>query len=188
MQKAVEQSAEMLADVGAMVTELALPPLFTEIEPHFAVVNGWEGCQTLAAEIRDHRAAFNAHNLERVEYVEGLSEADYIASGRALDAARDAMDGLFGAFDLFLTPSLTGEAPVGLTEVRTAVFARLWTQMYTPAVNLPLYEGPNGMPVCIQLVGRRDNDDATLANAAWADAALRTALGTALGTVPKTVQ
>ena len=184
MQNAVEQSAAMLAEAGATVTELDLPPLFTEIEPHFAVVNGWEGCQVLAAEIRDHRAAFNAHNLERVQFVEGLSEADYVASGRALDAARAAMDDLFGNFDLFLTPSLTGEAPVGLTEVRTAVFARLWTQMYTPAVNLPLFEGPNGMPVCIQLVGRRDSDDTTLANAAWADAALRAALGT----VPKTVQ
>jgi len=184
MQRAVEQSAAMLADAGAIVTELELPPLFTGIEPHFAVVNGWEGCQTLANEIREHRAAFNAHNLERVEYVEGLSEADYIASGRALDAARAAMDDLFGSFDLFLTPSLTGEAPIGLTEVRSAVFARLWTQMYTPAVNLPLFEGPNGLPVCIQLVGKRGSDDATLANAAWADAAL----STALGTVPKTVR
>ena len=184
MQKAVEQSAAMLAEAGATVTELDLPPLFTEIEPHFAVVNGWEGCQVLATEIRDYREAFNAHNLERVEYVEGLNEAGYIASGRALDAARSAMDDLFANFDLFLTPSLTGEAPVGLTEVRTAVFARLWTQMYTPAVNLPLFEGPNGMPVCIQLVGRRDSDDATLANASWADAALQVALGT----VPKTVQ
>jgi len=93
------------------------------------------------------------------------------------------MDALFDGFDLFLTPSLTGEAPVGLTEVRSAVFARLWTQMYTPSVNLPLFEGPNGLPVCVQLVGKRDTDDAMLANAAWADAGLRSALGT----VPKKI-
>ena len=117
-------------------------------------------------------------------FVEGISEADYIESGRALDAARAEMDRLFAGFDLFLTPSLTGEAPVGLTEVRSAVFARLWTQMYTPSVNLPLFEGPNGLPVCVQLVGQRGSDDATLANAAWADAALRRSLGD----VPKTVQ
>lgn len=183
MQRAVERSAALLADAGAAVSELDLPSLFTEIEDHFAVVNGWEGAQMLAGEIHDHLDAFNPHNRERVDYVKGLSEADYVASGKALDAARTRMDRLFDGVDLFLTPSLTGEAPVGLTEVRSAVFARLWTQMYTPAVNLPLFEGPNGLPVCVQLVGKRDTDEATLASAAWADAALRSGLGT----VPKTV-
>ena len=33
------------------------------------------------------------------------------------------------------------------------------------------------MPVCFQVVGRRNNDDATLAAAAWVDARLRDALG-----------
>ncbi len=181
MQKAIEDSADMLREAGAMVTELDLPGLFVDIEDHFGVVNGWEGCQVLADEIRQYRGQFNAHNAERIDYVDGLTEADYIASGRILDGARAEMDALFDGIDLFLTPSLTGEAPVGLAEVRSAVFARLWTQMYTPSVNLPLFEGPNGMPVCVQLVGKRDADDATLANAAWADAALRKALGT----VPK---
>jgi Asp-tRNA(Asn)/Glu-tRNA(Gln) amidotransferase A subunit family amidase len=184
MQAAVEAAASLLAGAGAQVSDFELPSLFTEIEDHFAVVNGWEGCQTLETEIRENLVAFNAHNRGRVAFVEGISEADYIESGRALDAARAEMDRLFAGFDLFLTPSLTGEAPVGLTEVRSAVFARLWTQMYTPSVNLPLFEGPNGLPVCVQLVGQRGSDDATLANAAWADAALRRSLGD----VPKTVQ
>jgi Asp-tRNA(Asn)/Glu-tRNA(Gln) amidotransferase A subunit family amidase len=183
-QAVVEQAASLLESAGAQVSDFELPSLYTEIEDHFAVVNGWEGCQTLETEIRDNLDAFNAHNRERVGFVDGISEADYVNSGRALDAARSDMDRLFDGFDLFLTPSLTGEAPVGLTEVRSAVFARLWTQMYTPAVNLPLFEGPHGLPVCIQLVGQRNSDDATLANAAWADAALRKALGD----VPKTVQ
>jgi len=183
MQKAVEDSAAMLRDAGATVTEIDLPALFVEIEDHFAVVNGWEGCQMLADEIRQYPDSFNAHNSERIGYVDGLTEADYFESGRVLDGARAKMDALFDGFDLFLTPSLTGEAPVGLTEVRSAVFARLWTQMYTPSVNLPLFEGPNGLPVCVQLVGKRDTDDAMLANAAWADAGLRSALGT----VPKKI-
>jgi Asp-tRNA(Asn)/Glu-tRNA(Gln) amidotransferase A subunit family amidase len=177
MQAAVERSAALLARAGATVSEVTLPPLFVDIEPDFAIVNGWEGAMMLEAEIRDHLDRFNAHNRGRVEFVRGLSVQDYAAAGKRLDAARAAMDAQFGECDLFLTPSLTGEAPVGLTEVRGAVFARLWTQMYTPTVNLPLFAGPHGMPVCIQIVGPRDTDDATLAGAAWVDARLREALG-----------
>ena len=86
------------------------------------------------------------------------------------------MDKIFDSFDIILSPSLPGEAPVGLTEVRTATFARLWTQMYTPSINFPLFEGPNGLPICFQMVGKRNTDDALLANAQWADAQLRAAL------------
>jgi Asp-tRNA(Asn)/Glu-tRNA(Gln) amidotransferase A subunit family amidase len=175
---AVERSARLLAGAGAEIVELDLPRVFIDIEPDFAIVNGWEGAAMLEAEIRDHLDAFNDHNRERVEFVRGLTVDDYIAAGKRLDAARAAMDALIGGYDLFLTPSLSGEAPVGLAEVRGAVFARLWTQMYTPSVNLPLYEGPNGLPVNIQLVGRQGSDDRTLAAAAWVDARLREALET----------
>jgi len=177
MQNAVETAARLLAGAGAAVTELELPALFDEIEPHFAVVNGWEGTQALAAEIRDHLDAFNPHNRERVEFVRGLTENDYRTSQAALADARARMAQLFADCDLFLTPALPGEAPVGLTEVRTAVMNRLWTQMYTPAVTLPLFEGPNAMPLGLQLVGPQDSDDRTLALAGWVDARLREGLG-----------
>ena len=176
---AVERSATLLAGAGAAIVDVALPRLFVDIEPDFGIVNGWEGAAMLDLEIHQHFDAFNEHNRERVEFARTLSVDDYQAAGKRLDAARAAMDGLIGGYDLFLTPSLSGEAPVGLTEVRSAVFARLWTQMYTPSVNLPLYEGPHGLPVNIQLVGRQGSDDRTLAAAAWVDARLREALGAA---------
>ncbi len=177
MRDAVETTAQILGDAGAVVTDLDLPALFDELSPHSAVVNGWEGCRALSDEIRDHLDSFNAHNRERVDFVAGLSAADYEASKAVLAGARDRLAAIFADTDIFLTPGLPGEAPVGLTEVRTAVMNRLWTQMYTPAITLPLFEGPNHMPVGIQLVGPRETDDRTLAIAAWVDARLRETLG-----------
>ena len=131
----------------------------------------------LKDEIRDHYESFNQHNRERIEWVKGLEVEDYLRAGKKLDIARSEMDQLFSNWDLILSPSLPGEAPLGLTEVRTATFARLWTQMYTPSINFPLFEGPNEMPLCFQVVGRRDTDDDTLANAKWVDDRLRSELG-----------
>jgi Asp-tRNA(Asn)/Glu-tRNA(Gln) amidotransferase A subunit family amidase len=177
MQAAVEKVAEILADVGAAVSDFDLPQVFTDIVPDAAIINAWEASIMLETEVRDHLDGFNDHNLERIEWVRGLSEEDYLNAGKALGNARSKMDLIFDGFDLILSPSLPGEAPVGLTEVRTATFARLWTQMYTPSVNFPLFEGSNGLPLCFQLVGKRNTDDATLANAKWADGKLRAALG-----------
>ena len=129
----------------------------------------------LEPEIRDHLDAFNAHNRSRVESVRGLKAEDYERAGSNLDAARAEMGELFVDYDVFISPSLPGEAPVGLTEVRRGSFARLWTQMYTPSVNLPLFAGPNDLPVCFQVIGPKGNDDATLAFANWVDARLREA-------------
>jgi Asp-tRNA(Asn)/Glu-tRNA(Gln) amidotransferase A subunit family amidase len=36
-----------------------------------------------------------------------------------------------------------------------------------PALNLPLMRGENGLPMGVQLVGRRDNDARLLRTARW---------------------
>ena len=87
--------------------------------------------QTLLEEINEHFDSFNTHNRERVEYARGLTEQDYLNAKCVLDVTRGEMDRLFEAYDLFLSPSLGGESPVGLTEIRKATFSQLWTQMYT---------------------------------------------------------
>jgi Asp-tRNA(Asn)/Glu-tRNA(Gln) amidotransferase A subunit family amidase len=175
MRAAVDRAADLLGRSGARVCDVALPPRFTDIVDDFSIVNGWEGSIMLESEIRDHLDAFNAHNRKRVEFVRGLTVEDYERAGRNLDAARTEMTELFADYDVFISPSLPGEAPVGLTQVHGANCARLWTQMHTPAVNLPLFSGPNDLPVCFQVIGPKGTDDATLAFANWIDARLREA-------------
>ena len=177
MQAAIARSAKLLIEAGARVTDLTLPKRFSQIVPEFSVQNAWESAKALEVEIRYHVEAFNEHNLARVEFVRDLTEDDYQRACRTLNEARSVMDSLFADYDVFISPSLPGEAPVGLTEVISGVFARLWTQMHTPCINLPLFSGPNGLPVCFQVIGPRGHDDETLALARWIDARLQEALG-----------
>ncbi|MEE8223098.1 MAG: amidase [Alphaproteobacteria bacterium] len=177
MQAVIERAADLLAQAGATVTDVTLPQNFTDIEPDFAVNNGWEGAISLAAEVRDNLDAFNDHNRTRVERVAAYTVADFERAGKRIAAARADMDALIADYDAFISPSLGGEAAVGFERVGGHNFARLWTQMYTPAVNLPLFAGPNGLPVCFQVIGPKDTDDATLAFAKWVDSRLREALG-----------
>jgi len=70
-------------------------------------------------------------------------------------------------YDAIITPATTGEAPAGLDSTGNPIFNSLWTYLGAPAITLPLMEGPNGLPVGVQLVGRRGDDARLLRTASW---------------------
>mgnify|MGYP001250781486 FL=1 len=72
-------------------------------------------------------------------------------------------------FDAILTPSAVGEAPLGLSDTGPITFNYLWTVLHMPAITLPLFTGPNGLPIGVQLVARRHDDDRLLAIARWVE-------------------
>src|SRR6202035_2342106 len=80
----------------------------------------------------------------------------------------DAMDGL----DVLVTPSAPGEAPKGLEWTGDPAFNFIWTSRRVPCVTVPSGTGPNGLPLGIQIVGRRGDDRAVLAWASWVEAAI----------------
>ena len=47
------------------------------------------------------------------------------------------------------------------------MFCTLWTLCGMPAVTLPLMQGENGLPLGVQLVGRRGDDARLLRVARW---------------------
>jgi len=52
------------------------------------------------------------------------------------------------------------------------VFNALWTVLYMPCLTMPAGEGPDGLPIGIQLVGRRHDDAKLLDVALWVERAL----------------
>ena len=66
---------------------------------------------------------------------------------------------------MLLTPTVQGEAPLGLNYTGDHRFQSIWTQLRIPTITLPTNAGPNGMPVGIQLVGASYADDRLLAMA-----------------------
>jgi amidase len=95
-----------------------------------------------------------------------------MAAQKVLDECRRLVDVTFADFDVLLVPSAPGEAPRGLTTTGDATFNQTWTALHTPAVTVPVFKGPAGLPMGAQFVGPRGADYRTLACAEWGFRAL----------------
>lgn len=92
---------------------------------------------------------------------------DYIAAldWRALMNA--ALDQIFDRCDAILCPAACGPAPMGLASTGSPIFNGLWTLAGVPAITVPLFTAENGLPMGVQLVGRRGDDARLLRTARW---------------------
>jgi Asp-tRNA(Asn)/Glu-tRNA(Gln) amidotransferase A subunit family amidase len=86
-----------------------------------------------------------------------VSPEDVQRVRRAQMVSAIAVDRMFDRYDALLTPSSAGEAERG-SGAGSAVFNGIWTAMHLPCITIPSSRGPNGLPVGVQLVGRRGRD------------------------------
>ncbi len=92
---------------------------------------------------------------------------DYNRAVDWVEVLNAGLDEVFERYDAILTPATTGEAPAGLESTGSPIFCTLWTYCGTPAVTLPLLAGASGLPIGVQLVGRRGDDARLLRTARW---------------------
>ncbi len=159
-------AAERLADAGAIVTDLDLPPPCDELAAaHRTIIYG-EGSVSFYPEYLSAPALLAADLRERVENARGITPAQLLAAYAIADRCRPLVDALFGpALDVILTPSAPGEAPLGLHTTGNAVFNSNWTLLHVPCLGVPVMLGPTGLPVGVTLVGPRFGDTRLLAMA-----------------------
>ena len=86
--------------------------------------------------------------------------------GSASTAAR-SIDDAFDGIDAIIAPCVKGEAPAGLGHTGDPAFQPFWTVLHVPTMTLPTHRGPNGLPVGIQLVAPRYEDERLFACARW---------------------
>ncbi|MHC1551307.1 amidase [Phyllobacterium sp. K27] len=92
---------------------------------------------------------------------------DYISALDWPDVLNVGLEEIFDRCDAILTPSAPGPAPCGLESTGDSIFNGLWTLCGTPAVSLPIFKSESGMPMGVQVVGRRGNDARLLRTARW---------------------
>jgi Asp-tRNA(Asn)/Glu-tRNA(Gln) amidotransferase A subunit family amidase len=112
-----------------------------------------------------------------IEDGQKVTAVEYNKAVDGREFLNDGLDGVFDRYDAIITPAAVGEAPAGLDSTGSPIFSSLWTYCGTPAITLPLMEGPNGLPLGVQLVSRRGDDARLLRTARWLMARVATEVG-----------
>ncbi len=164
----LEAAAEQLAKAGADVEAVNLPGDFDPIVEMHRAISSFEFMRNFTYEIENHWEQISSVLRQgRIANGKSCRYEQYCEAKVWAETRRRQLDDIFSSYDVLLTASAAGEAPVGLSSTGNPVFCTLWTTMHVPAVTVPGLTGPNGLPVGVQLVGCRYRDRQLLAMAQW---------------------
>jgi Asp-tRNA(Asn)/Glu-tRNA(Gln) amidotransferase A subunit family amidase len=146
------------------VPDSAFPVDFALLEDAHRWVSSYEFARNRRWEIDHHWDAISTF-LRENRIHDGLTcrFETYRAARDLLERCRLQMDLLFTQYDVLQVPAAGGEAPIGLSSTGNIVFCTSWSALHVPALSLPLYQGPNGLPVGVQFVAKRGHDRALFA-------------------------
>ena len=167
MRKALTSTALRLAKAGADVVEIELPPSFMDLVDAQTLIFAAEGLRGLANEWRDHRNQLSPELCELLEKAGSYTPDMEKAAHQLAAKCRAELAELTTEVDVLLTPGSVGEAPLGLEKTGDPLFNRIWTYLHVPCVTYPVGNGPNGLPLGAQVVGRHGDDDRLIAVAWW---------------------
>jgi Asp-tRNA(Asn)/Glu-tRNA(Gln) amidotransferase A subunit family amidase len=158
---------ELLVELGDRVDRVDLPKTFEHGHSMHRAIH--------LSELARNYARYEKHGRDQLSpalqklFDEGrtVSAIDYIVAQDGVALLNDALKELFSRYSAIITPAAAGEAPLGLDSTGSPAFCTLWTYCGVPAITLPLLVGANGLPIGVQLVGRRGDDARLLRTARW---------------------
>jgi Asp-tRNA(Asn)/Glu-tRNA(Gln) amidotransferase A subunit family amidase len=165
---AVEDAAARLAAAGASVREITLPEEFSRLfHASRETMNNYERSKSMAADWAAHGDRISKVLGDRIKLGMAMRHDDYVAALRLAEDCRAKIEVAFDGLDCMISPCVKGEAPRGLNPTGDPAFQQFWTVLYGPSMSLPTHRGPNGLPVGLQVVARRYDDDRLFACARW---------------------
>jgi len=166
--RTLQHAAERLRAGGAQVTTLTLPDEFSGLVECHVRIMAYEAARALGAVVDAHGDAISAQLRALVESGRAVSDTDYASAQHRTAVAMRKLESIFETCDAIVAPSAPGEAPAGLCATGDPVFSRVWTLLQGPSIALPVRRGSRGLPLGIQLIGRRNGDRALAEVAKWA--------------------
>ena len=163
-----EAYAELVEALGERVEEVDLFPSATDAWDWHRTIMDAEMTLNLEPLWRAGENRLSEKLRALIERGRRITALEHQRALRRIAPTVESLDELFmERYDAILTPPALGTAPKGLGSTGDPVFCSLWTLLGMPAITLPLMKGENGLPLGVQLVGRKGYDARLLRTARW---------------------
>ena len=159
--------AELVGTLGEAAGEVELPASFERAVELHRIVMDVEMAHNLHRDYETGADKLSPALRRLIERGRTHPAADYLRALAGAASLNRILDAVFDEYDAILTPAAPGEAPRGFDSTGNPVFCTIWTYLGTPSITLPLLQGESGLPIGVQLVGRRGNDARLLRTARW---------------------
>jgi len=115
----------------------------------------------------DHEALYRPRTAEAIRTGQGVDDDELAALRKGPERLRTILEDQMAAeeIDLWICPSATGPAPVGLNSTGDPNMNLPWTHARMPAITIPAGRAQNGLPLGMQLVAPFEADEQLMA---WA--------------------
>jgi Asp-tRNA(Asn)/Glu-tRNA(Gln) amidotransferase A subunit family amidase len=171
-QEALEEAVPRLERAGAEVAEVELDGEFARLVEVQVTISTYEMFRALAYERTRFPDLISETLMGRLLGGGRVTRAQYEEAQAIAQRCRARLDDVFREYDALLAPSAMGEAPEGLASTGDPVFGASWTVLHGPAVTVPAFHGPRGLPLGAQIIGPPGKDGPTLLCAEWVHRAL----------------
>jgi len=158
---------EVVAELGEYAEPCDLDGLINDVHDMHRLVMEADLARSFEREYVNGKEQLSDILCEMIESGQTVTAVDYNNAVARMTEFYRLFDKLFAEHDAIITPAAPGEAPVGLDSTGSPAFCTIWTYFGMPAVNLPLLQGEQGMPLGVQLVGARGDDARLLRTARW---------------------
>jgi len=159
--------AALAKSLGSRVVDVELPGDTADLYDLHRTIMEADIAGSFHAEYERGRDQLSASLRGQIERGRAVTACDYRRAVERRAVIARAFDGLCDRFDAILTPAALGTAPLGLEATGDPIMCTPWTFTGQPAITVPLLHGANGLPIGVQLVGRRDDDGRLLRTARW---------------------
>ncbi|MEX2453782.1 MAG: amidase, partial [Rhodospirillaceae bacterium] len=149
----LDEAVALFRAAGAGVADCDAADGFDDaLAAHWTILS-FEFARVLSFERTQCRDRLSAALLDLLDGGMRIPLEDYRAALGIAEFRRSQIARAFDRFDVLLTPAAAGEAPRDPRTPSDLLFQRLWTVLRLPAITLPGFSGPAGLPVGLQLVG-----------------------------------
>ncbi len=169
----VRGAVDRVIDAGATVEEVQLPVEIDLLLSVHRTIMQSEVAAIHAEQLSRYRDAYGPILATEVDVAQLIPSVFEVKARRLRRMIRREIDALLIGYDAWLLPTASiPPPPRSAGSTGDPSFQAPWTMLGTPSISLSTGLSDSGLPIGIQLVGRRGEDSSLLSIAAWIDSVL----------------